>query len=167
LDTSADFVVELLTHYFVDLRGATASQLTNRWLRDYSATWVHLAVIEALYQGRYKAVSVEQILSFWQRRGQVVYHFNHEFVRLICHNFPQSAPVLASDGNNGYEDWTAVAADATEKSSPPVRNNKQPRLFASPNHSSIEQFTPPTSDSDFHNKLKAIAHDSEATQPHN
>ncbi|MEN9230934.1 MAG: MogA/MoaB family molybdenum cofactor biosynthesis protein [Thermostichus sp. DG02_5_bins_236] len=31
--------------------------------------WIPAALLEALYQGRYKATSVEQILRFWQRRG--------------------------------------------------------------------------------------------------
>ena len=88
MDTTTDFAVDLLVHYIFDLAGHTPSELIDRWLKDYPATWVHLAVVESLYQGRYKAVSVEQILAFWKRRGQALYHFNHDFERLVCSNFP-------------------------------------------------------------------------------
>lgn len=98
-DTSAELTVNLLVHYSFDLNGYSASELINRWRSDYPVNWLHIAVIEALYQGRYKAISVQQILNFWLRRGQVIYHFNMEFERLICSKFPEkltkiSPPVL-------------------------------------------------------------------------
>lgn len=82
--------VALLIHYSFDLDSYTASELIERWTHDYSATWIRSAVIEALYQGRYKSISVEQILAFWQRRQLALHHFNHEFERLICDNLPQT-----------------------------------------------------------------------------
>ncbi len=97
--TSAELAIALLTHYSFDLSGHTASELIKLWQTQYPVHWLHLAVVEALYQGRYKGISVQQILAFWQRRGQVIYHFNMEFERLICSKFPESltemtAPVL-------------------------------------------------------------------------
>jgi hypothetical protein len=89
-DPTANFATALLIHYSFDLGGNTAREVINRWSRDYSATWIRFAVIEALYQGRYKAISVEQILAFWQRRELALYHFNHEFERLVCDNVPQT-----------------------------------------------------------------------------
>ncbi|HCF27449.1 MAG TPA: hypothetical protein DEV81_09680 [Cyanobacteria bacterium UBA11049] len=85
-DTTADCTVALLLHYIFDLGGYSARELVEHWLRHYPASWVRLAAIEALYQGRYKAISVEQILGVWQRRGQVLPHFNCEFERLVCGN---------------------------------------------------------------------------------
>ncbi|WP_242053776.1 hypothetical protein [Nostoc sp. FACHB-888] len=98
-DTSANLAIALLINYSFDLSGYTANELVERWQTQYPLNWLHLAVIEALYQGRYKAVSVQQILVFWQRRDQATYHFNMEFERMICSKFPQSltsspAPVL-------------------------------------------------------------------------
>ena len=81
---------DLLTHYSFDLGDRTVSQLTQHWLKDFSATWIRSAVIEALYQGRYKAVSVDQILLLWKRRNQPCYHFNYEFERLVCNRFPRN-----------------------------------------------------------------------------
>ncbi|MBW4684244.1 MAG: hypothetical protein KME40_03930 [Komarekiella atlantica HA4396-MV6] len=89
-DTFADLATALLIHYSFDLGGYNAVDLVNRWQTQYPIYWLHLAVIEALYQGRYKAVSVQQILVFWQRRGQATHHFNMEFERLICSKFPES-----------------------------------------------------------------------------
>ena len=88
--SSAELAIALLTHYSFDLNGYTANELMNRWQTEYPVKWLHLAVVEALYKGRYKGISVQQILVFWQRRGQVIYHFNMEFERLICSKFPES-----------------------------------------------------------------------------
>ena len=92
----AELATALLTHYSFDLSGHTASELVNRWQAQYPVHWLHLAVVEALYQGRYKGFSVQQILAFWQRRGQIIYHFNMEFERLICSKFPESLTELAA-----------------------------------------------------------------------
>ncbi len=83
--------VELLNRYSFELEGYAAESLIVAWSHHFSAEWIRLAVIEALYQGRYKAVSVEQILAFWQRRGQPLCHFSYEFERMICDRLTTSA----------------------------------------------------------------------------
>ncbi len=95
----AELAAKLLTHYSFDLNGYNTSELISRWQSEYPMHWLHLAVIEALYQGRYKAISVQQILTLWRRRGETTYHFNMEFERMICSKFPErltspSLPVL-------------------------------------------------------------------------
>ncbi len=85
----AELAAKLLTHYGFDLNGYNASELINSWQVEYPVHWLHLAVIEALYQGRYKAISVQQILTFWRRKGETTYHFNMEFERMICGKFPE------------------------------------------------------------------------------
>ncbi|MEC4894793.1 MAG: hypothetical protein SAL07_15640 [Oscillatoria sp. PMC 1051.18] len=99
--------VALLSHYCFEMKGYTAEELVFQWLEDYSATWIRLAIIEALYQGRYKAISVEQILHFWERREQPTYHFNHEFERLICRKIPRDllAPPEDLPENIAEEEW--------------------------------------------------------------
>lgn len=84
------YAANLLRYYSFELGGSTIDHCLSRWLDAYSANWVRLAVVEALYQGRYKAVSVEQILALWQRRGCPVHHFNHEFERLVCNKLPRN-----------------------------------------------------------------------------
>jgi hypothetical protein len=95
-DTAAELAANLLIHYSFDLSGYNVRELINRWRAEYPINWLHLAVVEALYQGRYKAVSVQQILVFWQRRGQVIHHFNMEFERLICSKFPESLNAVST-----------------------------------------------------------------------
>lgn len=85
----AELAAKLLTHYSFDLNGYNAGELINLWQVEYPVNWLHLAVIEALYQGRYKAISVQQILTFWRRKGEATYHFNMEFERMICSKFPE------------------------------------------------------------------------------
>ncbi|EKQ69266.1 hypothetical protein OsccyDRAFT_1891 [Leptolyngbyaceae cyanobacterium JSC-12] len=87
--SSAILAVDLLRHYSFELGQYNLSQQVDIWLDYYPAQWLPTAIIEALYQGRYKAISVEQILNIWQRRGHPVYHFNHEFERLVCGNLPR------------------------------------------------------------------------------
>ena len=55
----------------------------------YPPDWVRLAVVEALYQGRYKVVSVKQILDIWRRRGKIVSHFNREFEAIVTVPLPE------------------------------------------------------------------------------
>ncbi|MDJ0733211.1 MAG: hypothetical protein QNJ47_03845 [Nostocaceae cyanobacterium] len=95
-DLTIDLTMNLLIHYSFDLSGYSASELVDRWQKEYPISWLHLAVIEALYQGRYKAISVQQILTLWQRRGQATFHYNMEFERLICSKFPESLTSLPS-----------------------------------------------------------------------
>ncbi|MGL5083180.1 MAG: hypothetical protein ACRC8A_16985 [Microcoleaceae cyanobacterium] len=89
-NSNPTLAVALLIHYSFDMGSdASPEQTIIRWARYYDADWIYLAIIEALYQGRYKVFSVEQILNFWQRRGYVTYHFNAEFERLVCNRMPK------------------------------------------------------------------------------
>jgi hypothetical protein len=83
-------VIDLLTRYSFDLSGYTVDRLTEYWLQNYPSDWIRLAVVEALYQGRYKAVSIEQILNLWRRRGKPLHHFSPDFERIIAPRTPKS-----------------------------------------------------------------------------
>jgi hypothetical protein len=107
-DTSLSYAVALLNHYGFELRGYTAEELINLWVKNYSAHWVRLAVIEALYQGRYKAVSVEQILTVWARRGQPIHRFNHEFERLISRKLPQKLTASLEERSRSGQDSVII-----------------------------------------------------------
>ncbi|HIK38452.1 MAG: hypothetical protein NZ901_06340 [Geminocystis sp.] len=69
--------------YNFELNGYRMRDLLVKWTRRYPQSWIPLAVAEAIYQGRLKAISVEQILNSWMRRGSVVQSFNYEFLHLI------------------------------------------------------------------------------------
>lgn len=192
-NTTADFAASLLIHYSFDLGGYPAKELIAVWLNNYSASWVRCAVIEALYQGRYKAVSVEQILAFWQRRGLALYHFNHEFERLVCGmpskggyspNNPTEQEQAIFPNNQADLIVTTSDVEATNVTAniPPavkpgakitqrhhsVSANKQKLPPSTANQPPIEHFTPEADDiGDFYSKLKAIAQHSEDAQPSN
>lgn len=93
----ARLAADLLHHYSFELAGYSVAQQVEIWQEYYPAEWLPVAIIEALYQGRYKAISVEQILNLWQRRNHPVHHFNHEFERLICGNLPQPADGVSAN----------------------------------------------------------------------
>jgi hypothetical protein len=76
-------VVALMVRYGFDLGGQSAAAVVRSWSNKYDPSFLLLAVIESLHLGRYKAVSVEQVLNGWQRRGQAVPHFSPEFARMV------------------------------------------------------------------------------------
>jgi hypothetical protein len=77
-------VALLMVRYSFDLGGHSPERWIDQWLHQYPAAWMQGAVVEALYQGRYKAVSVWQILDLWQRRGKPLRHFSREFERMVA-----------------------------------------------------------------------------------
>ncbi len=82
-------VKALLVHYDFELGNQTVEEIASWWVKNYEVDWLPLAAIEALYQGRYKAISVEQILTLWKRRGKPIYHFNSEFEMLVRRHLPE------------------------------------------------------------------------------
>ncbi|GEA26933.1 hypothetical protein MiAbW_01493 [Microcystis aeruginosa NIES-4325] len=83
-------IATILNQYRFEMRGYKAQELIERWLPTYSLNWIRMAILEALYQGRYKVISVEEILKIWHRRGHPTFHFTGEFERLVCKNLPDS-----------------------------------------------------------------------------
>lgn len=82
--------ISLLKNYSFESTRHSYDKVLDSWLERFPLDWVNLALVESLYQGRYKVVSVEQILTLWQRRGKPSYHFNHDFERLVSTNLPQA-----------------------------------------------------------------------------
>ncbi|MGF1602231.1 MAG: hypothetical protein ACFCU8_09455 [Thermosynechococcaceae cyanobacterium] len=88
--TAVNATEQLLSYYNFQDEVQSRERLLDSWLRAYPVDWVRLALIEALYQGRYKSASVEYLLRLWQRRGQPTPHFGREFERLVTHNCPKT-----------------------------------------------------------------------------
>ncbi|MDF5725227.1 MAG: hypothetical protein PUP91_33205 [Rhizonema sp. PD37] len=164
-DTSADLAIALLIHYSFDLSGYSANEIVNSWQKQYPLNWLHFAVIEALYQGRYKAVSVQQILNLWQRRGQATFHFNMEFETMICSKFPEkltSVSVKPTVEKNQPKQQFTLQQGNLEDSRTPKRGNagsiEEAEIHKKGNAGSVEEalnskdlgkkLTPPVS-SDF------------------
>ena len=89
--------IALIKSYSFDTNNNSTEQLVQKWLKSYQGTWVRLAAIEALYLGRYKAVSIEQIMEVWSRIGTPNIHFTEEFEILICSKLPQH--LIVSDSS--------------------------------------------------------------------
>jgi hypothetical protein len=99
-DISLAQTLALIDSYDFDLGGYSAEELVQDWLDIYHISWIRLATIEALYQGRYKAVSIEQILGVWLRMGNPNPHFSYEFERLICRKLPRHLIDISQDLEN-------------------------------------------------------------------
>lgn len=91
----ADPILQLLTAYSFDTGNHyQAEALVVNWLQQFEPAWINQAITEALYQGRYKMVSVDHILQLWRRRGQPLRHYNREFESIILGAGLYQAPGL-------------------------------------------------------------------------
>jgi hypothetical protein len=114
-------IATILNRYRFETRGYSVQELLDRWLPTYSLDWIRMAVLEALYQGRYKVISVEEILKIWQRRGQPTYHFTHEFERLVCKNLPGG---MGEKRESADRDRPAIDPRRNEEDTPPMQESK-------------------------------------------
>ena len=152
----------LLVQYDFDLGNETAEEIVSRWVRNYEIDWLPLAAIEALYQGRYKAISVQQILTLWKRREKPIYHFNSEFEMLVRRHLPEELRLRYETDINPPQ----------RENPPPLEKEKSesPQLLPTPETPREEtgmeetpllplQESPPGSvrHPDFYRKLKSVA----------
>ncbi len=152
----------LIEKYGFERNGESAEHLVTRWLDQYEAQWIRLAIIEALYQGRYKAISVEQILTLWERRGQAKFHFSHEFERLICRRLPkklqafaESVPAETSQPEQQHQETEDSPSTTVTNATPSKQEQDEtPKKGKSWR---INRFQPLFDRSHFYSKLKAVA----------
>ena len=140
--------VVLITSYSFDLQGYTLEELISKWLKNYHSTWIRLATIEALYLGRYKAISVEQIMGVWERLGEPKIHFGGEFERLICRKLPRHL-VVEQNSHQNLKDQSQTHSLRNSITLPPVpESEKKPIAETSlPPTASISDETNPQSES--------------------
>lgn len=84
-------IADLLEYYSFDLEKQAISQVVEDLVENYPTKWVIAAIIESIHQGRYKIVSVNNILLKWQLNGRPQHHFDVEFADLICSNLLKSS----------------------------------------------------------------------------
>jgi hypothetical protein len=147
-------VAELLTRYSFDLQAHSLDRWIDQWLRHYPPEWVISAIIEALYQGRYKAVSVWQILDLWRRRGRPLRHFSRDFERIVFGrplqllfspsqqtliSVPERSLILAEA--NGDRARNRIDSDWHDEESAHSKNGSAEQVLVSPN-STIISATP-------------------------
>lgn len=144
-----DIVIALLQYYSFDLGGHSIDSLLRQW-STFDPNWVRLAIVESLYQGRYKAISVSQILGFWQRKGEPHCRFNHEFERLVCGDFVFSLPAPRKLTYEVPKPSRAVptrqiySSQNLPKASVPSQKNKTPPLQQSQRQSQQTQQPQPS-----------------------
>jgi hypothetical protein len=90
------------------------------WFQKYDPAWITKALVETLYRGRYKLVSVDNILKDWQRIGKPRYNFTPEYEREILAKIPNisepmtygSAPVSTANASVAPASIQASDADS-------------------------------------------------------
>ncbi len=148
-DLAVAQTVVLMSSYSFELQGYTLEELISKWLKNYHSTWIRLATIEALYLGRYKAISVEQIMGVWERLGEPKIHFGGEFERLICRKLPRHL-VVAQNSNQKRNNQSQTHCSRNSITLPPVPESekKSPIVEKSfPSTASIYDQTNPQSQS--------------------
>ncbi len=83
LEREAKQAIALIKSFSLELEHYSPESQVLYWLNQYRAAWIRDAVIEAVYQGRYKIISVAHLLDLWKRRGQPVCHFTSGFEQVI------------------------------------------------------------------------------------
>jgi len=86
-----DTVLKLLKFYHFDLGDRSLTSISIKW-SNYDPYWLRSAITESIYRGRYKVISVEQILESWQRNQQVFCRFDGDFESLVWNNFAFNPP---------------------------------------------------------------------------
>jgi len=164
-DSEIAEAVALLVHYSFDLEGYTAEELVEQWRQTYPSNWLRLAVIEALYQGRYKGISVSQILAIWQRLSQARSHFTADFERLIVQSLPRQWGRQASKSSLP-KSKTAPASqaptfDASPQGAAQPQNAPEKRTKPAP---PIQRFQPVELDPSFCDRLRHLTESEENHQ---
>ena len=100
---------EFLSQYGFDLGGQSPGDWLTAWKRKFPQSWIASALVEALYRGRYKAVSVQQILVMWNSRGNPCMGFSLDFGRKV---WPAGLEPLQSGLEQGNSSNTAIRSYA-------------------------------------------------------
>ncbi|MDG2618085.1 hypothetical protein P7L53_17735 [Thermoleptolyngbya sichuanensis XZ-Cy5] len=118
--------VALLNGYGFDMDGFAADYLVSYWAVNHPAHWIRAAIVEALYQGRYRAVSVGQILAVWRRRGQPIPHYTPDFERVVSGRFGGFSAAPSASATISQSSVSQSTASQT-----PARQNQSTSVFSS------------------------------------
>ncbi len=81
-----NLITTIIDRYGLEFDDYQVDQLVATWLQKYDSAWIIKAIVESLHRGRYKVISVDSILSGWQRAGKPSCKFTAEFEREILQN---------------------------------------------------------------------------------
>ena len=74
-------ITALVNSYGLCFEGIEADTIVATWIQEYESDWIVKAIVEAVFRGRYKVRSVDDILKQWKRLGKPLYHFEPAFER--------------------------------------------------------------------------------------
>ena len=119
--------VAFLTRYGFELGGRSAADWVGSWEKRFPRAWVASALVEALYQGRYKAISVEQLLKMWKSRGCPCLQASLEFGRKVWPENLDRLQVALEEGAHtsiyparsyAFDSFDVVKLQATDRDAP-------------------------------------------------
>jgi hypothetical protein len=136
-------LIELISRYGFDLEGQSPEFWIAQYRQDYPVEWIYLAIMEALHQGRYKIISIEQILRLWLKRGSSVYHFGEDFEFLINRTVPG-------------ESVSSISSMFIDSPSWPITLDEDHSVDTYNDNLRISEFIPLVDASNFYQRLKAL-----------
>jgi hypothetical protein len=83
-----NLIAVIIKIYGLSLDDQQVEAILITWFQKYDRAWILKAIVESLYRGRYKLVSVDNILKDWDRIGQPRYNFTPEYEREILQKMP-------------------------------------------------------------------------------
>jgi hypothetical protein len=119
-----DSTFMLLSSYSFEITEANIDELIFFWLSLYPSKWVVAAIVEAIYQGRYKVESVSRILNSWGVRGYPMHHFDYDFADVVCKKL--------ANLSNANVSLTYPQRHAAMESIPSTTPNTQPSFKTEP-----------------------------------
>jgi hypothetical protein len=145
-DSHQNFIKIAIEIYGLELDGDRVDTILASWLQKYDRTWILKAIVESLYRGRYKIVSVENILRDWQRLGNPRYQFTPEYEREILENIPHQPNLLSTTDGVGTievaEDFRSSNSIDTERAGATAQRVDPSFLSISPAVISSEDLNP-------------------------
>jgi hypothetical protein len=88
--SQSNLIAVIINIYGLALDEQQVEAILATWSQKYDSAWILKAIVESLYRGRYKLVSVDNILKDWQRIGKPRYNFTPEYEREILQKIPKA-----------------------------------------------------------------------------
>jgi hypothetical protein len=93
-----NLIAVIIKIYGLSLDEQQVEAILIAWFQKYDRAWILKAIVESLYRGRYKLVSIDNILKDWERIGQPRYNFTPEYEREILQKMPTDDSIVCTSG---------------------------------------------------------------------
>ena len=93
-----NLIAVIIKIYGLSLDDRQVEATSIAWFQKYDRAWILKAIVESLYRGRYKLVSVDNILKDWDRIGKPRYNFTPEYEREILQKMPTDDSMVYASG---------------------------------------------------------------------